>query len=326
MLQYTPRNRGIIMTSDKDTLAIRKQIYGFRREDKTVLRLDSVQRSIDLLNQIEFPQKEVLSTPALNLKRITRVAQKDFSNLFPNLNRKVLYLPKKEIETLAIQHLKNKSKEIDIIRDFNTRAQNVDMLNIPLNLIQKEERTGSALLCAPVPEDRSLINMIKNIPSQIDITGPSDYLTAIIYEHELVHLLLRRHKGSIEDYYHDEVLPMFLEKVFALKNDQTENLLATMETFRIRGHQLEHKLIKTNKEIFDERAHQHLISGLIANLMFSRYYNETPIGRRNMLDEIEKVLNGEKTTEEMLKDQSIEISSSELVTATEHSVSKCLIK
>lgn len=60
--------------------------------------------------------------------------------------------------------------------------------------------------------------------------------------------------------------------------------------------------------------------------MFCHYYYETSIGRRHMLDEIEKVLNGEKTVEEMLKEQSLKISSSKLVIATEHSISKCLIK
>lgn len=38
------------MLSDKDVVATRKQIYGFRREDKSVLELDLIIRSIDLIN------------------------------------------------------------------------------------------------------------------------------------------------------------------------------------------------------------------------------------------------------------------------------------
>lgn len=313
------------MLSDKELVTTRKQIYGFRREDKSVLELDSVRRSIDLINQVPFPEKEVLTTKPLNPKRIIRVAQKDFTNLFSNLNRDIFFLSKADSEALAIKHMKAKSKDQDIVRDFNLRAKNIDMFAVPFNFVQKDFRGGSALLCSLVPEDRSVINSVKNIASQIDITGPSDYLTAIIYEHELVHLLLRRHKGSIEDYYHDELLPIFLEKVFAFENDQTEDLLTKMEMFRVRGHQTDYQSIKRNLDI-EEKGYQHLISGLIANLMFYRYYHETPTGRRHMLDGIEKVLNGEKTVEEMLKEQSLEISSSELVTATKHSISKCLIK
>ena len=60
--------------------------------------------------------------------------------------------------------------------------------------------------------------------------------------------------------------------------------------------------------------------------MFDRYYHETPTGRRYILNEIQNILNGNKTVSSFLEEQEITLSTSEVVTATEHSVQKCLIK
>lgn len=314
------------MSTIQEDCELRKKITGYKCEDKSVLNHDTVKRSIDLIKQIQFPEKEFITTKAINPKRIPKIARKDVETLFPNLNRGVLFLSKKDIETIGINGSKNSLSEKDVITAINKKATTVDLFSIPMNYTMQEERDGSALLCIPLPHDQSLIPQIKNIAAQIDIAGPADYLTAIIYTHELMHLLPRRFKGIIEDYYHEELLPIFIEKVIALEADPTEDLIRKVEEFRVRSHQKDIDVIEKKQDFPYELGHQHLISGLLANCMFDRYYNETPTGRRYMLDEVQQVLNGNKTIAELLQDQAITLATSEVVTATKHSTEKCLIK
>ncbi len=314
------------MSTIQEDCELRKKVSGYTKEDKTVLESDQAKRCIELIREIPFPEKEFITTRAINPKRIPKIARKDIENLFPNLNKGVLYISKEDIETIAINGSKNNLPEKEILDTINRKAKTIDLFNIPLNYIMQEEREGSALLCAPIPHDQSLISQVKNIAAQIDIAGPADYLTAIIYSHELIHLLPRRFKGIIADYYHEELLPIFLEKVLALEADPTEELIQKTETFRVRSHQKDIDVITKRLDFPEERGHQHLISGLLANCMFDRYYNETPLGKRHMLDEVQSILNGNKPLSDFLQEQAITLDTSEVVTATEQSIGKCLIK
>ena len=314
------------MSELEQTVKMRKKVIGYTREDKSVLETSEAKEAISLINSITFPEKEFITTKAINPKRIVKIARQDLTTLFPNLNRNVLYIPKKDIETIAINSEKKKLSELETIRTINNKASTIDLFNLPLNYTMQEYRDGSALLCSPVPNDPLLIPQVKNVVSQIDLAGPADYLTAIIYAHESIHLLPRRFKGIIEDYYHEELLPIFLEKVLALEADPTEELIQKLETFRVRAHQKDISVITKRQEHPEELGHQHLISGLLANCMFDRYYHETPAGRRYILNEIHNILNGNKTVSSFLEEQEITLSTSEVVTATEHSVQKCLIK
>ena len=314
------------MNELEETIKIRKKIIGYTKEDKSVLETNSVQEAISLINSISFPEIEFITTKAINPKRIVKIARQDLTTLFPHLNKNVLYIPKKDIEAIVINSEKKKLSELETIKAINNRASTIDLFNLPLNYTMQEYRDGSALLCSPVPNDPLLIPQVKNVVSQIDLAGPADYLTAIIYAHESIHLLPRRFKGIIEDYYHEELLPIFLEKVIALEADPTEDLIQKLETFRVRAHQKDISVITKGQERPEELGHQHLISGLLANCMFDRYYHETPTGRKYILNEIQNILNGNKTVSSFLEEQAITLSTSEVVTATEHSVGKVLVK
>ena len=314
------------MATDKESIEIRKKVAGFKTEDKTPLTFPTVQTSISLIEGIQLPEREFITTKAINPKRITKIAQKDINTLFPKLNKNTLYFPKKDSEALAMKHLQNKTPEIKVVTDFNLHAKETDIFSIPVNYVMQPNRGGYTVLSTLIPYDKSLIDLVKSTVAQINVSGPADYLTAIMYEHELIHALLRNYKGIIEDYYHEEVMPMFVEKVISLEADSTGVLNQKAETYRLRGHQDDIRLVANNQDFIDEGAHKHLISGLLANLMFYRYYNETPLGRRYMLDQVQKVLNGEKTVEEFLLEQDISLSSNDLVDATTHSMNKCLVK
>ena len=314
------------MATDKETIELKKKIAGFKTEDKTLLTFPTVKTSIALIEKIELPEKQFITTKAINPKRIIKIAQKDLNTLFPKLNKTALVFPKKESEVLAMKHIQNKTPEANVIADFNLHAKQADIFSIPLNYVMQPNRGAYTALSTLIPYNKALIDLVKSTVSQIDVFGPADYLTAIMYEHELIHALLRNYKGIIEDYYHEEVLPMFVEKVISLESDSTEELNRKCETYRLKGHQDDIRLVTNNQDFIDEGAHKHLISGLLANLMFYRYYNETSLGRRYMLDEVQKILNGEKTVEEFLLEQDISLQSTDLVDATKHSINKCLVK
>lgn len=314
------------MAVDKESIEIRKKVAGFKKEDKTPLTFPTVKTSIELIQGVQLPEREFITTKAINPKRIIKIAQKDLNTLFPKLNKNTLYLSKSESEALAMKHIQSKTPEVRVVTDFNLHAKQIDIFSIPLNYMMQQKRGAYTILSTLIPYDQSLLDLVKSTISQIDVSGPADYLTAVMYEHELIHALLRNYKGIIEDYYHEEVLPIFIEKVISLEADSTEELNKKSETYRMRSHQDDIRLVTNDEDFLDEGAHKHLISGLLANLMFYRYYNETSIGRRHMLDEVQKVLNGEKTVEEFLLEQDISLQSSELIEATKHSINKCLVK
>ena len=91
------------MTELEETIKIRKKIIGYIKEDKSVLETNSVQEAISLINSISFPEIEFITTKAINPKRIVKIARQDLTTLFPHLNKNVLYIPKKDIETLHTQ-------------------------------------------------------------------------------------------------------------------------------------------------------------------------------------------------------------------------------
>ena len=95
------------MATDKETIELKKKIAGFKTEDKTLLTFPTVKTSIALIKKIELPEKQFITTKAINPKRIIKIAQKDLNTLFPKLNKTALVFPKKESEVLAMKHIQN---------------------------------------------------------------------------------------------------------------------------------------------------------------------------------------------------------------------------
>lgn len=314
------------MPAEKEDLELKNRLKGITSSNKDVLNFAPVKRSIELIENSTLPDDQSLTSKAISPKRIIKVAKKDFTRIFPNLNRQVLYADVEDVYFISEQNIQNHYPNKLLIKKLNEVAKPVDIFEIPLRYEQIQERTGATCFPHIIRDDPSYLNSTPLMVSWIAITGPADYISTIIYEHELTHSLQERYRGIIEDYYQNEVLPITIEQIIALECDETEDLLKKMQGFHMQAQQIASKEIKANRDDPEENHHIHLISGLIANCIFDRYYNETPTGRNYMLGKIQSVLNGEKTLSQLLQEQAISLNTSEVVTATEHSIQKCLMK
>lgn len=314
------------MPTEKEIVALKKRLQGITSANQDVLNLEPVKRSIELIENIALPDSVSLTSKAINPKRIIKTAKKDFTRIFPNVNRQVLYADEEDIYFIDNQNAQHPYANKLLIQKLNDISKPVDVFEISLLYEQTQERFGAN--CSPMllKDDIYYLNNTPILASWIQITDPSDYMSTIIYEHELTHLLQLRYRGIIEDYFQEEVLPITIEKIMALECDETETLLEKMQLFRMNSQQISSKGIKTNEDETKEHHQTYLISGLIANCIFDRYYNESPTGRNYILGEIQDVLNGKKTLGQLLQEQTISLDTSEAVTATKHSIQKCLKK
>ena len=126
------------MSELEETVKMRKKVIGYTKEDKSVLETSEAKEAISIINSITFPEKEFITTKAINPKRIVKIARQDLTTLFPHLNRNVLYIPKKDIETIAINSEKKKLSELETIRAINNKASTIDLFNLPLNYTMQE--------------------------------------------------------------------------------------------------------------------------------------------------------------------------------------------
>lgn len=304
---------------------LEKKINGFISANNTVLDYESVKRSIQLIRSLHLSEKSITTKP-INQKRIPKIARKNIDDLFPALNKDILYLSQQELQRISSQHKEKKQTELETLNQINSKASIINIFDIPLNYQVQNARYGYAVVATPLLSNPTFWKKINPIATQINLYGPSDYLTAIIYTHELIHLFIRRNKGIIEDYYHEELIPIFLEKVFALETDPTEDLLSKVEMHRINYQQNDINIIEKNLDNVEQRSNQHLISSLLANYLFYQYYNSSSKEKQSILNRVQQILNGEKKLTEFLNEQKAFLEKREIIDATEHSIKKSLIK
>jgi len=259
-----------------------------------------------------FPTNEI-TAKAINPKKIVKVAKSLFLKLLSNVDRNVLFFPLNEVSKLQNLAIRNGYTEEQFINAYNSLTKMIDIFDIPVNYSIDGNRNGNYKSADLLSSEDDLLNKLRLVVSEINLDGPSDYLMITIYLHELIHVLLKRFKGIIGDYNYSEFLPIFFERVFTLHLDSDETLL-NKELLRrnINTKSVVNLILKG-----DKHGRVYLISTLLANILFKRYYKYSDSEREKLLLELQLVLNGKKSIPVFLKEQGVDLNSEEVINATQ---------
>ena len=144
------------------------------------------------------------------------------------------------------------------------------------------------------------IGMTRRMPIYCEKIGMEPNLSmrsVCIYAHELIHALINRHKGTIQNYYDKEFLSVFTEKLIADsidKNNNESDLLSELEFLRI--DEIRYILStlggppRNNMDQMDAIAS--IQGSLYAGILFGKYREADEQEKARILSQIEAVLNG----------------------------------
>jgi len=300
------------MRNEMDVIKDQKKLQGFSSDNVEILSLKSVQLCMNLYMESIFPTNEI-TAKAINPKKIVKVAKSLFLKLLSNVDRNVLFFPLNEVSKLQNLAIRNGYTEEQFINAYNSLTKMIDIFDIPVNYSIDGNRNGNYKSADLLSSEDDLLNKLRLVVSEINLDGPSDYLMITIYLHELIHVLLKRFKGIIGDYNYSEFLPIFFERVFTLHLDSDETLL-NKELLRrnINTKSVVNLILKG-----DKHGRVYLISTLLANILFKRYYKYSDSEREKLLLELQLVLNGKKSIPVFLKEQGVDLNSEEVINATQ---------
>lgn len=137
------------------------------------------------------------------------------------------------------------------------------------------------------------------IPITINNIFLSRFSTDVDYLHEISHILVGRNRGIVENYLHNEFVPIFLELLYSNNKDKKLLLEETMAS-RINNmkNSLEYNFPRDS--YLATKRDKYLISGLFAFNAFNQYQNFNVEQKQDMLNSLKEVLNGESTVESFL--------------------------
>ena len=250
---------------------------------------------------VSFIKKEIMRKDAMNYMQ----------NLF--FLHPIGYLDNKTLKKLLKnRHIKT---HLDIPYYYNLSAKMIDPFSLPIEYIQESIFAGSLCAQTLVTEDEEFLDII--LPKLnvyfTHITLPK-HITSIAttsYVHEITHTQLESNKGIIKDYYHAEVLSIFMELLHTYDSSITnhkidlinriENLLANFYSiFLYQTDQVE-KINDPSYSICSyHRDIQYFYSIFIAFHLFSFYQESPSIIKMEMLTKIQKVFDGDLSLEEFL--------------------------
>lgn len=295
----------------------------------------------DLLNnlsQIKLPNYNVYELEQYSLDRVIKEAKSLSKDIFSgvgmkvpffiyelndNENRDLLQMCNK-INTLADMGLINEEQHIRLATDYfikNTTTRNV--FSIPVEQVEMSNSSGlegkilEGPCMIPFQSIDGLIKLIKKVGplnERIFLGNNTTILTVGTYIHEIVHCLLDRNKGIVENYFYDEFLSIFMEKVAIYINDKSDNkrTLKIAEIFRLKDMQ---ELLKDllNKEASPEEKYdciKYIQSGTLAGLLFDKYEQSDNKGKERILSKVKDILNGKTKLQSIIDTENLSIGDS----------------
>lgn len=168
-----------------------------------------------------------------------------------------------------------------------------DPFNLPINKIKMDNTnifSGTSLV----------VEGIENhlVFRSIDMRIPATTLSGPQYCHELTHAIMDSNPGSVRLYNHNEIMPMLIEFIYAFESDNTIHSLKAFEIYRT--YEITDSIKDLQNKESEIEASIYLVSNIIAFNLFIIYYNSSNSIRREMINNIQKVLSGYITIEEFM--------------------------
>lgn len=201
----------------------------------------------------------------------------------------------------------------ELLEEYKSHSKKGSIFQIPI--IEKKENTEmiglthkGPLIC---PGDREILERVPVYMEAIFLgTKEINLLNVGTYAHELTHALLDRHKGVVENYYNDELLSIFMEKLFvdALDTSKNKRVLKISEIRRLENLKIAFNELE-NSEGESYYSHlKYIQSTLYAGILFDKYSRASKEEKDKMIKLIGEILNGRRKVNDLLQEEQIDLS------------------
>lgn len=259
---------------------------------------------LDNLPNIYIPFPDI---KPCSLSKVKQVGKDILENHANGIDLKIPYTMEDDLESSLIETFGNNPDENQIENIIEFIKNNMELkkiTDIPIFLNLKAHKNGYVTYPLFYTQFTNS-KFYKNLPiifSSIGLNGPCDDFSKVIYIHEIYHILSQRNKGYAQNYLYDEFLSIFMEQITAL--DINPNLIKSAflkRTLNIKNtiiNLIHDEFYNENKiDIIDEQ--KYILSFLLAYCLFNTYLHSSNKGKKQIDNEINKVLMGSQILEDL---------------------------
>ncbi len=207
----------------------------------------------------------------------------------------------------------------NMLKMYQRIAKKAKIFDIPIKPAEGMDSMQGQTTKGPIIMIGDTVTMAKETPiymESIYLGDKYDKLSIGTYMHEITHALLDRHKGVVENYYNDEFLSIFMEKVSVDQIDTSSNnfLVKCSEVYRLANV----KKLLGKVDMYKESSPnykdslKYIQSSLYAGILFDKYSKATDVQKKAVLDQIKLVLNGKIKLNDFIKNQQLTIEGEEV--------------
>lgn len=277
-----------------------------------------------LRNKLLIPKPSKNDT-MLSRKEIEEKTKELLLIFFNEIDFKAKYLDQETLDKSLPNDFRLHSplhRNLVILEIVSTLVKSIDLFEIPVTYSNNDYiRTVDYL--------ENNIHILKKLPvcfDRIFFSSNLDVAQICTQIHEYLHVLTLRHKGSINNYYHSEILSVFMELVSAEKLG--DEVLTHVESKKfselLNSCQILNEGVFIDKSGLENRnlnreRNLHIIGILLAEALFDLYLSGN---RKGVLKDVQTILNGKGVLEDLLDDYQINFENSSVPEAIEKRIKR----
>ena len=165
---------------------------------------------------------------------------------------------------------------------------------------------------------RAIVNLLQNVGplnEKIILGNDLNIVNIGTYIHEITHSLLNRHQGVVQNFFNDEILPIFMEQVALDLCDPSPDKknLRTAQLMRFKDIQI------SLRDMFSPFASReakyeslkYIQSGILEGLLFEKYEKSDEADRSAILSEVGDILNGKQPVQSIIDSEQLSLDDSQ---------------
>ncbi len=290
----------------QDLLITNNQIYGYTNKEFVIPFTPKLVDLAVALVQTNFTSSNKITS--INPDLIISNAQNFYENKFK------LYDVPYASDLMIQMNLQNRvvSNTSELIKIYNDSGILISPFKVPIMYVDKPYLYGTISFQIPNILEDDFLKNISLFVKWIELSNQTTPFSTISFVHEIMHLELTRLKGSITNFLHSELLSIFIEFVYAYENNQDGILLRQVLINRLNYFLFEFdnlfKYYYEEEEIDKYQAaisSKYLVSILMALNLFDLYTHSNALIKKDIINKIQQVIDGNKKLEDILKELDI---------------------
>lgn len=297
------------------------------KDGKSKIEKIDIKQIEDILECVEFPKMSEADFPRISMEQIKRKTKSTMTSLFRGAKFKVKFFDNngepKIMNLYQIMNGRIPSEDAfikQILDAYQKGSKEVSVFDVDVKYETKDDFMQGRVIKGPqvvIGNPEKFLDRAPVYTEGIVVgTDRANLISAGVYGHEITHILLDRHRGVVENYYNDELLSIFMEKLIVDKLDNTpdKKYLKYVELYRmgyikkiIKGID---KLSKSCVEYKEKM--KYIQSSLYAGVLFDKYSKADEREKEKIIEQIKAVLNGTKTLNSLIESQRLSIEGVEL--------------